>query len=846
MPIGVNYRELYKEFFKEGKIMKKMSKLIALLLCLTMMISLAACGKKKDKETTVDTSPTPTVAAEPTVAEPEPAAVLPDVPADRRDGTVARSAANESSPLVIGEKTMDGKFSPFFGTSVPDRTVYTMTQLPLISNNELAEPIAGVEEDTVAWDFEMSTNADQTQSTYKFWIKNGVQFSDGEVLNADDVLFNIYTYLDPKYDGSSTMYSLNIEGLKAYQTQIADESSADAKLAEFEAAGTKKVDDALAGTGDAAVLDKVWAIVKDSLKSDSDTLLKGGYTPADFGLEGPEDFLTTAKDSIILFYTAATLGKELVTYKDGAYAFDAVTGLTADGMAGYTVENYIDASLAAVKANSTPADFDAAFGYTTVADAKAFYLGEEKSAFLEANKGTVKSVSGITKGKEVCSDGVERETITVVVNGVDPTAIWKFGFLVAPMHYYAGQARHDAANGVDNFGVDFSSTDFILELKDKNGLPMGAGPYKVTDANGSENPSADAFYSNGICYFVANDYFVMSAPKVKYLRVKTINQGAEMDAVLTGDVHYSDPSASPDKINLITSDANYAGMDYILVDNLGYGYIGINGSLIKNLAERRGLMSAMDIALSLNKYPGGLGSVIHRPSSQVSWAYPDGATAVYPFDETGAASKAFFLEAGFVEQADGTLLKADGSKASYTFTLPSATDDHPAGQIFLKAQEVLAKLGIEVIIDIDDTLLGKLQENVIQVWAAAWQATIDPDMFQVYYSDPEVNQAGSPKSTGLYDMFVNGTDEEKAILIRLNELINQGRASLNVDERKPIYSEALDKVMEIAVELPTYQRKNMFVYNKSVIDPASLVPASEITPYKGPLAELWNVSLLDK
>jgi len=825
--------------------MKKMSKLIAMLLCLTLIISLAACSKKKD-EAIVDTTPTPTEAAKPTEAEPEPAAVLPDVPADRRDGSAARTATNETTPLVLSTMTLDGKFSPFFGTSAPDREVYERTQLLFISNNEKAEPVAGVDEPTVAWDFEMSTNADQTKSTYKFWIKNGIQFSDGEVLNADDVLFNIYTYLDPKYDGSSTMYSLNIEGLKAYRTQILDESAADAKLAEFEAAGAKKVDDALAGTGDAAVLNKVWEIVKSNLQADSDTLVSRQYIPSDFGLEGPEDFLTTAVPSIILFYTSSTLGLDLISYKDGVYTFDAITGLTADGMAGYTAEDYVNASLEAVKANSTPAKFDELFGFTSVADAKAFYVSEEKSIYLEANKGTVKSVSGITKGKEVCSDGVERETITVVIDGVDPSAIWKFNFYVAPMHYYAGQARHDAANGVDSFGVDYSSADFIMELKEKNGLPMGAGPYKITDANGTENPTADAFFNNGICYFVANDNYLMSAPNVKYLRIKTINSGSQMDSVLTGEVHYSDPSASPDYINLITSDAGYAHMDYILVDNLGYGYIGINAGLIKNLSERRAILSAMDPALTLGKYPGGLASVIHRPISKVSWAYPEGATAVYPFDETGETSKAYFLKAGFKEQADGTLLGPDGNKVSYTFTLPSGTDDHPAGQVFLKTQEVLAKIGIEVIIDIDDAVLSKLQENIISVWAAAWQAVIDPDMFQVYYSDPALNQAGSPKSYGLYEMFENGTEEEKAILVRLNELITQGRSSLNVDERKPIYVEALDKAMEVAVELPTYQRKNMFVYNKSIIDPASLVPAEEITPYKGPLDEIWNVSLLDQ
>lgn len=820
--------------------MKKTKKLVALFLCFAMILSMAACAKKEPKE---EGNNNPTTTTAPTDA---PVKEVPaDVPADRRDASTPRSAANENNPFVIAELTMDGKFSPFFGTSVPDRSVYEKTQATLITNNELAEPVAGVDEPTIAWDFEMTTSEDQSKSTYKFWIKNGIVFSDGHPITADDVLFNLYVLLDPKYDGSSTLYSMNIEGLKAYQTQIADESAADSMLAEFTNTANKKVDDALAGTGEQAVVDKIWEFVKESLAADNSVLVSRGYEPGDFGLEGPEDFTTTpAKNSIILFYTGATIGKELISYKDGAYVIDASTGLTVDKMADYTDADYLEAAFNAVKEAITPAEFDEGFGYTTVDDAKKFFAGEEKSTYLEANKGTVKSISGITKGKEVCSDGVERETVTVVLHGVDPKAIWNFTFEVAPMHYYAGEARANAANGVDNFGVDFSSSAFMMEIKEKNGVPMGAGPYKITDANNSENPTADKFYENGITYFVANDNFMLGAPKIKHMRIKTINSGSELEAVLTSDVHYSAPQASATTINQITSDAKYSHLNYVLVDNLGYGYIGVNAQQITDINVRRAIMHAMNTELSLATYPGGLAAIIHRPMSQVSWAYPQGSTAMYPFDETGAASKELFLKAGYTEK-DGKLLAPDGSQPSFKFTLPSDAKDHPAGQIFLKAQEVLAKLGVEVIIDVDQGLLAKLNEGTISVWAAAWQATIDPDMFQVYYSDPSKNQAGSPKSSGLYYKFENGTDEEKSILTSLNDLITQGRSTLNVDERKPIYSDALDKVMEFAVELPTYQRKNMFVYNKSVIDPASLTPADKTTPYRGPIVFLWDVSMLD-
>lgn len=824
--------------------MKITKKLVALLLCMTMILSLAACGKKA-KDANKDITPTvaPTIAAGDDKGQEQ--TIQPDVPAGRRDASTPRSAANANNPLVISTLTLDGKFTPFFGTSEPDRKIYDSTQITLIANNESAEPVAGVNEPTAAWDFKMTTNDDQSKSTYKFWIKNGIQFSDGHVLNADDVLFNLYVFLDPKYDGSSTLYSMNIEGLKAYQTQILDESSAEAKLAEFTEAANKKVDAALAGNGEAAVTDKLWELVKESVTADNNDLVKGQYTPEKLGLVGPEDFLTSAPQSIILYYTSSCIGRDLITYKDGAYVIDEATGLTVDKMNTYTEEDYINASVKCIKETINAAEFDEAFGYTTVDDAKAFFAGEEKSVYLEANKGTVKSISGITKGKEVCSDGVERETVTVELNGVDPKAIWNFTFEVAPMHYYAGQARHDKANGVDYFGVDFSSAEFMLSLKEFNGLPMGAGPYKMTDAKNSENPTSDQFYDNGICYFVANDYFLLGAPKVKYLRYKTINAGSELDSVLTGDVHYSDPKASATTINKITSDSAYSHLNYVLVDNLGYGYIGLNAQLIPDINVRRALMSAMDTELTLGAYPGGLAQVIHRPVSQVSWAYPEGCTAMYPFDETGAASKDYFLKAGYKETADGKLLAPDGSKPSFKFTIPSSADDHPAGQVFLKTQEVLGKLGVEIIIDVDQNLLSKINEGVISVWAAAWVATIDPDMFQVYYSDPSKNQATSPKATGLYYKFENGTEEEKAILVRLNELIEQGRSTLNVDERKPIYSEALDKAMEIAVELPTYQRKNMFVYNKSVIDPTSLTPADKTTPYRAPIFALWDISLLD-
>ena len=44
----------------------------------------------------------------------------------------------------------------------------------------------------------------------------------------------------------------------------------------------------------------------------------------------------------------------------------------------------------------------------------------------------------------------------------------------------------------------------------------------------------------------------------------------------------------------------------------------------------------------------------------------------------------------------------------------------------------------------------------------------------------------------------------------------------------------------IDVEVPTYQRNNMYVYNNELIDGSTLYGSP--SPYCGPLFEIWNVN----
>jgi peptide/nickel transport system substrate-binding protein len=95
-----------------------------------------------------------------------------------------------------------------------------------------------------------------------------------------------------------------------------------------------------------------------------------------------------------------------------------------------------------------------------------------------------------------------------------------------------------------------------------------------------------------------------------------------------------------------------------------------------------------------------------------------------------------------------------------------------------------------------------------------------------------------------YRAILKGDDKysrELAIVEELSQIIDLARETLDENQRTAYYADALDLVMELAVELPTYQRSDLFAYNTNIIDVSTL--ASDITPFNGPLSRIWEVGL---
>lgn len=162
--------------------------------------------------------------------------------------------------------------------------------------------------------------------------------------------------------------------------------------------------------------------------------------------------------------------------------------------------------------------------------------------------------------------------------------------------------------------------------------------------------------------------------------------------------------------------------------------------------------------------------------------------------------------------------------------------------MFLNAVKVLNANGFDVQVVTSQTALSDLSTGKLAVWAAAWSSTVDPDMYQVYHKD---SKASSTNNWGY--SYIKGTLKDSVyktewqLVQDLSDLIDQGRETTDPKERTEIYAEALDKIMELAVEFPTYQRNDLAAFRGEILKRASMTNDKDLTPYNGLLSRIWEV-----
>ena len=167
---------------------------------------------------------------------------------------------------------------------------------------------------------------------------------------------------------------------------------------------------------------------------------------------------------------------------------------------------------------------------------------------------------------------------------------------------------------------------------------------------------------------------------------------------------------------------------------------------------------------------------------------------------------------------------------SYEAIVPAdGVGDHPAYGILTNAKEALATIGIDLQINdpTDSNVIWQaIESNPVsaEIWCAAWQATPDPDMYQVYHSSNAVGAGGTNSNSY---MLCDST---------LDELIMEARSSADQAFRKATYKQCLDIIIDWAVEVPVYQRQNAVIMSTERVNIDTVTP--DITPFWRWMAEI--------
>ena len=763
--------------------MKKMRQTLALLLAGALTVgSFAGCGGSKAGGETAGTETAGTEAA----------------------GT---AASGSDTPLVIANDGMSEKFSPFFAESVPDQNIVDVTQISLVYNDRSGEFIYnGIEGETTSYngtdytyygptDLTITENEDGTVY-YDFKLRDDLTFSDGEPVTADDIIFSFYVFCDPTYDGGASVYSLPIEGMEEYRS------------------GMSTLASLLAAAGEDNTDFTYWT--EDQQNAFWDAVNDGG----------------------------AAFAQEIVDYcvENGVSEEGDVAGAAAqwgfDGLA----------------ADATAKDFFMAIGdkygwsFTAMeAESAGSALSDliPEDVYAYATEGVetgdaAANISGIQK--------LDDKTVRVVLTEVSAPALQTMDIQITPLHYYGDESQYD----YDNNQFGFTKGD-LSAIREKTTAPLGAGPYVFKS------------YENKTVYLEANESYYKGAPATKELQFKETAEADKLPGVVQGTVDISDPSISKEVMAQICSENSNGEVSgdvltTALYDNNGYGYIGINSQNVKvgddpSSEQSKDLRKAIATVISvyrdmvIDSYYGEAAAVINYPISNTSWAAPQKSDADYEVafskdvdgnpiytdgmsdDEKYAAALdaalGFFEAAGYTV-TDGKLTAAPaGATLSYEVMIGGGgKGDHPSFGILTAASEALKTIGFDLTINdlADGTIMwDALNSETAEMWCAAWQATLDPDMFQIYHSE-----GGSANYYAIY------SDE-------LDELVMEGRTNTDQAFRKAVYKEALDFIVDYAVEIPVYQRQNASVFSTQRVNVDSI--PQDLTTFYSYLNEIEKIQM---
>ena len=714
----------------------------------------------------------------------------------------ASNTAASDGTLVLAETGFESKFSPFFASSAADQDVVDLTQLGLLGADRKGEMILnGIEGETREYngtdytyygtsDCVVTENDDGTV-TYDIKLRDDLKFSDGEPVTIDDVIFSMYVFLDPTYDGSVTMYSTPIVGLEEYRNSMSTLSKLIAEAGEDNTDYTN--------------------FTEEQQKAFWDAVNDGGVK---FAQE-------------IVDYMMAN-GATDVTSAAAGWGFDLPDGADAKAFFLAIGEQY-DWSFSAMEAE-------------TAGSALSELIPEDVYAYSTTgvNVGNaVANVAGIVKTGDY--------SMTLTTSELSTTMIYQLQMPIAPLHYYGDESLYD----YDNNSFGFVKGD-LSGVRSKTSAPLGGGMFTFSKySDGVVYLDANPSYFDGAPKIAhVNMKETQEADKITGVQAGTIDISDPSYSLEVADQIADINGAEGEDGPVITTRLkDYRGYGYIALSAKNVN-VGGDPSSQASKDLRKAIMTVVAAYRDegIDSYYGDTATVINYPISNTSWAAPsvtdDGYQIAYSTDVDGneiytsdmksedkyaaalQAALGYFEAAGYTVENGQITAAPAGAKMEYQVNIgASGNGDHPSFQTLTNAAAALKTIGFTLTVnDMANAsdLFASYQSGAAEGWVAAWQSTNDPDMYQLYHSRGSTNYYA-----------INDAD--------LDELIMAARQTTDQEARKAMYKEAMEIILDWGVELPVYQRSEATIFSTERINIDTI--AKDQTPYWTYKSELNDLAL---
>lgn len=453
-------------------------------------------------------------------------------------------------------------------------------------------------------------------------------------------------------------------------------------------------------------------------------------------------------------------------------------------------------------------------------------------------------------------------SLRIIIEQVDQRTLYTLSEVcIAPLHYYGDAAAYDYAN--EQFG--FTKGDLSI-IRTKNDAPLGAGPYRFTS------------YAGGTITYTANEHYYRGTPATAVLRLyglSTMEQLTWPDKVRTGELSISYFDSGRGLMDAVFEQAvgNELTRQYVYdTGGVSYEYIGIDPERVCVDSEhdsdaskslRRGLavilaacrMTGLEQARQLGL--DNLYAIADYPISATTWLVPGKDDASYrtAYDATDLTTAkqialSCFDNAGYIVSDEAVIAAPEEASCSFEVRVMAYPDGEdgktvcdPVYLTLLEAQSVFAELGITLDVVNTYALDNPFpQRGDSDMWASVWSQVDITGWSQEYgvqpplytFVDPGIQLNAVYASNGGANRY-GFSDPE------LEEMLTEANAATDLNVRKELYQNCLERVIDWAVEVPLYQSQGSVVFNNELID-ATTFPADLTASYSW-LREVEHISL---